>query len=296
MPRKLNKERFVKLANEVHKGKYIYTEVEYKNSRTKVCIICPTHGTFWQNPNSHLQGCGCPKCQTQKRRRTLEEFIERANIVHQGKYKYDKSVYINDRTEMRITCPKHGDFLQKVAYHLNGNGCPKCAVENRTSNKEELIKKASIVHNGKYDYSKVNDCSVNEKVCIICPEHREFWQRMHDHLNGCGCPQCANKLSKGEDELFEFVKSLSEDSIQRERTVITPYEIDVYIPSKKIAIEYNGLAWHSEKFKHYEAKTYHLMKTNLCNEKGIRLIHIFEDEWLEKKEIVKSMLTHILCQ
>ena len=296
MPRKLDTDSFIKLANETHNGKYIYTEVEYVNSRTKVCIICPIHGKFLQTPNSHLQGCGCPKCQSQKRRRTLEEVIERANLVHQSKYKYDRAIYTNDRTEICITCPIHGDFLQKVAYHLNGNGCPKCAIENRTSNADELIKKASIVHNGKYDYSKVNDCSVNTKVCIICPEHGEFWQRMHDHLKGCGCSKCANKLSNGENELFEFIKTICNDAIQRERNIISPYELDIYIPSKRIAIEYNGITWHSEKFKGNDAKTYHLMKTNLCKEKEIKLIHLFEDEWLEKKEIVKSMLTEILCR
>lgn len=296
MPRKLDTNRFIKLANETHNGKYIYTEVEYINSRTKVCIICRIHGKFLQTPNSHLQGCGCPKCQSQKRRRTLEEVIEKANIIHKGKYKYDNAVYVNDRTEICVTCPTHGDFLQKVAYHLNGNGCPKCAIENRTSKVEEVIKEALIMHNGKYDYSKVVDCSVNSKSCIICPKHGEFWQRMHDHLNGCGCPHCANKLSNGENELFEFIKTLCNDAVQRERTIISPYELDVYIPSKRIAIEYNDLAWHSEKFKGDAVKTYHLMKTNLCKEKEIRLIHFFEDEWLDKKEIVKSMLTEILCR
>ena len=96
--------------------------------------------------------------------------------------------------------------------------------------------------------------------------------------------------------MFEFIKTLCNDAVQRERNIISPYELDIYIPSKRIAVEYNGLAWHSEKFKGNGTKTYHLMKTNLCKENGIKLIHFFEDEWLEKKEIVKSVLTEILCR
>lgn len=296
MPKKLTFEKFEELANNKHNGYYKYSKFTYVNARTKGCIICPEHGEFWQTPNCHLQGCGCPKCSHIKRRRTLEDFITTANMVHKGKYNYMKSEYVNDRTEICITCPIHGDFWQKVSYHLDGNGCPLCSIENRSANKEEIIKRASIIHSNKYIYSEVDYKDTNTKVCIICPMHGRFWQTMHSHLRGCGCPQCANKLSNGEDELFEFIKSLCTNVTQRERSIISPYELDIFLPSKQIAIEYNGLAWHSEKFKGNEAKTYHLMKTSLCADKGIRLIHIFEDEWLNKKEIVKSMLRSIICQ
>jgi len=70
-------------------------------------------------------------------------------------------------------------------------------------------------------------------------------------------------------------------------------EIDIYIPYKKIAFEFDGLYWHSE-LKSNDPVNNHLQKTNLCKEKGIQLIHIFEDEWIFKKEIVKSRLKQIL--
>ena len=62
MPKKFTKEDFIEKAQYVHKNKYDYSKVLYKNSSTKICIICPEHGEFWQNPNSHLAGCGCPCC------------------------------------------------------------------------------------------------------------------------------------------------------------------------------------------------------------------------------------------
>lgn len=96
-----------------------------------------------------------------------------------------------------------------------------------------------------------------------------------------------------ENEIFNICKSICNDTIQSDRTVIKPLELDIYTPSKHLAIEYDGLRWHSEQFKE-NAETYHLEKTNLCKDKGIRLIHVFEDEWIEKKEIVKSILNNIL--
>jgi hypothetical protein len=76
-----------------------------------------------------------------------------------------------------------------------------------------------------------------------------------------------------------------------DRKTIAPLELDIYIPTQKLAIEYCGLYWHSEIYK---KSNYHKMKLDKCREVGIRLITIFEDEWLEKPEIVKNRLSHIL--
>ncbi len=94
-------------------------------------------------------------------------------------------------------------------------------------------------------------------------------------------------ISYKEKELVGFIKSLGIDFIENDRSIISPKELDIYIPSKKLAIEFDGLYYHSELFID---KNYHLDKTNLCNEKGIDLIHVFEDDWKYRKEIVKSMI------
>ena len=99
-------------------------------------------------------------------------------------------------------------------------------------------------------------------------------------------------FSKEELELFEFVKSIYDGPVyHNSRSVIAPLELDIYIPEKKLAIEFNGLFWHSELWKD---KNYHLSKTKMCEEKGIRLIHIFEDEWWYKKDICKSIIASSL--
>ena len=98
--------------------------------------------------------------------------------------------------------------------------------------------------------------------------------------------ECGKSYS--EKELVDFVKSIySDEIVENTKRIIPPKELDIYIPKMKLAIEYNGLYWHDE---NHVDRNYHLTKTNMCNEKGIDLIHVFEDDWLEHKEIVKSMI------
>ena len=194
------KEEWITSAREVHEGKYDYSNVKYVNSATKVCIICPKpeHGEFWQRPADHTNGQGCPKCKGDKTRErcrlSKEDFIKKANEVHEGKYNYTKVKYENNRTKVCIICPEHDEFWQTPADHTNGQGCPKCKGDKTRErcrlSKEDFIKKANEVHEGKYNYTKVKYENNRTKVCIICPEHDEFWQTPADHTNGQGCPKC----------------------------------------------------------------------------------------------------------
>ena len=288
---RLTTELFVEQAQHIHKTKYNYSKVKYVNNKTKVCIICPEHGEFWQTPSSHLSGCGCPKCGGTKKL-TLNNFIERAENIHNSKYDYSKVKYVNNKTKVGIICPEHGEFEQTPYCHLSGQGCPKCAKEEVSATlrltTEEFIEKARIVHGVKYDYSKSSYIDAKSKVCIICPEHGEFFQVANAHLSGCGCPICGSVYSRGENALFDFVKDICNDAEQGNRTILNGKELDIYVPSKKLAVEYDGLYWHSEASE--KDSGYHLWKTEECAKQDIRLIHIFEDEWLEKKDIVKSRL------
>jgi hypothetical protein len=97
--------------------------------------------------------------------------------------------------------------------------------------------------------------------------------------------------SAAELEILDCVKSMGINVISGDRSKINPYELDIWVPSKNIAIEYCGLYWHGETSG--KPKDYHLMKYLKCKEKGIRLITVFEDEWVNKKEICKARLRHI---
>lgn len=97
--------------------------------------------------------------------------------------------------------------------------------------------------------------------------------------------------SAPEKELTSIISSFGLQVIERDRTIINPRELDIYVPSKRVAIEYNGLFWHGE---NCIPDDLHRNKYLECKRKGIRLVTIFEDEWLERKDIVISKLKHIL--
>ena len=119
------KDDFIKESIEIHGNKYDYSKVEYLGDKYKVCIICPKHGEFWQTPNNHLKGKGCPDCYG-NRKLTKEKFIEEARKIHGDKYDYSKVEYKNIDTKVCIICPKHGEFWQTPSHHISGRGCPKC--------------------------------------------------------------------------------------------------------------------------------------------------------------------------
>ena len=296
-------EWFINEAKRVHGNKYDYSKVKYINAKTKVCILHPKYGEFWQLPYAHLKGQDCSlekgdKVWKTRKRQTTDDFIEKAKQIHSDKYDYSKVAYINPQTKVCIICPEHGEFWQMPYSHLNGNGCPMCGkIKLRKKfqlSTDKFIQKAKEIHGDKYDYSKVNYVNYKTKVEIICPKHGSFWQTPICHFKCDGCPTCKGELSvsKQEIDFVNYVKTIYSNIINlNDRQMINPLELDMYLPFDNLAIEYNGLYWHSSK---KIDKNYHLMKTELCQKQGIRLIHIFEDEWTCKQDIVKSRLKTIL--
>ena len=151
------------------------------------------------------------------KKKTKEEFIKEATEKHKGKYDYSKVDYVNNKTKVCIIChkPEHGEFNQTPNCHLQGQGCPKCGVEKKhesqTSTKEKFIKKACKVHGDKYDYSKVDYVKSNIKVCIICPEHGEFWQTPNEHTQRYGCPKCGGKCIPTKKEWIASARKVHGD-------------------------------------------------------------------------------------
>ena len=298
------KEEFIKKAKEIYGETYDYSNVNYVNNKTLVSIICPIHGEFKLTPHDHIgkNHRGCPKCGNAKkgnsRKLDTQKFIEKSKIKHKNFYDYSNVNYINSATNVEIICPIHGSFFQQPSVHLMGSICPKCAAENRieknTKTTEDFIKQAKEIHGDKYDYSKVIYKRGDIPVTIICPDHGEFEQKPYLHLDGCGCQKCSMMISHYEIELGDFIASIvgEENIIRNDRTVLNGNELDVYIPSKKLAFEFDGLYWHSEIKK--PDKNYHLNKTELCEKQGIQLIHIFEDEWILKNDICRSRIKNLL--
>lgn len=230
-----------------------------------------------------------------------QEFAKKANMIHNDLYLYDNVIYKNNKTLISITCKIHGDFLQRPDNHLNlKHGCPKCkAIKNGKrllSNTEEFIEKANKIHNNKYDYSESIYNNIKSKLIITCPIHGKFEHQADLHLQGKeGCKKCMHTgTSDQEKELFDFVNNIIK-SVSNSKKIIYPLELDIFIPSMNKAIEYNGTYWHYDRTNpRCKPKGYHSMKSKLCKEKGIKLLHIREDLWVNKKEKIKEVIIKFL--
>lgn len=291
---------FIKKSKEKHGNKYDYSKTIYVNSRTKVNIRCSKHGEFSKTPANHLNGQGCPKCSKEEfvpqtnpsdLKKLKEDFVKKAIKIHGNKYIYINSNYVSSKKHIVINCPKHGDFIKIPSEHLGGSGCAECKKETPhplTYTTEKFISIAKEVHGDKYDYSKTIYKNSRTDVIIICPEHGEFLKNSQFHLSGSGCFNCSSTESKPESEIKNFIDAFNISYKNNCRQTISPKELDVYIPDLNIAIEMNGNYYHSELFG--KPPNYHLEKTKDCEERGIQLIHVFESEWINNKELIKSMI------
>lgn len=302
----------------VHGDKYNYSKVNFVKTTVKVPIICQEHGEFWQEPHAHLKGQGCPTCAIKKRiikkTNTVEYFITKAKEKYGDTYDYSLVDYINNKVKVKVICPKHGVFEISPGSHIgaNGRGCPKCGNSKKGNTRkigvERFINRANEIHKYTYDYSKVEYINYKTNIMVICPQHGEFEIATDAHLRGQGCPICLkekrveknianhtlntnnSETSKHKDELTNYIASL----IGYENIVIgnNDTDPDILIPTKNIAFDLDSLFWNCEMNK--PNKNYHLNKTNFCEANNIQLIHIFEDEWLNKKDICKSRIKNLL--
>lgn len=140
-------------------------------------------------------------------RYTKEEIIEKFRKKFGDKFDYSKFEYKGINEKGCIICPEHGEFLMSPGVHLSSKtGCPICGKKQGDAKRflttDEFIAKATKVHNGKYDYSKVNYKGWGDYVTIICPEHGEFTQKAGSHLKGAGCAKCANVVNPVSREEF----------------------------------------------------------------------------------------------
>jgi hypothetical protein len=289
----LTTESFIEKAKVIHKDKFDYSKVNYVNNSTKVCIICPVHGEFWQTPHSHLSGRGCNLCS--KPIHDTESFIEEAKKVHGDKYDYSKVNYVNGHTKVCIICPVHGEFWQTPNNHVRNRNCPKCGQiathDKQALTTEQFIAKAKEVHGEKYDYSNVKYVNNHTEVCIICHEHGEFWQKPMKHLVGHGCIKCGE--SKLESEVRVLLEENNIDYVQEcDYTVfkwLKRQKLDFFLPEYNVAIECQGeqhyfpvsfgsLSEEKIKLRFKQIKKYDKAKKENCHTNGIRLLYYTREE------------------
>lgn len=307
------RERFIEKARKIHGDKYDYSNVEYKTSFDKVCIICPKHGEFLQSMGNHLSGSICPKCANEengnKRKKTTEEFLTEVKKINGDKFDYSKTTYIKTDKPAEFICHKKDENGEEHgAFYINPHSlvakkyileCPKCRFEmedfGRRLTLAEFVKRSNVIHFNKYDYSKFIYKNGKTKSIIICPEHGEFLQNGESHLAGQGCPICG--LSHLERKLMSFFTIHGIKFIPQKRfNWLGLQSIDVFVPEKKIAIEcqgkqhYKEVYYRSKKWTKEKAqenfkviKERDSRKRQLCKENGIELIYFLEPKF-EKYE------------
>jgi len=285
---------FVSLANKIHNNKYDYSLVEYKNNYTKVKIICSEHGIFEQKPYYHVKGHGCDECGKNNRKLTTTSFIQQAIEKHGNKFSYEKTKVDGVKNKVIVNCRKHGEFKINIYSHLKcDGGCLECKKEKLkklyTSNNHEFIEKSLNIHNDKYEYNNIRYKSCYEKIEITCNKHGPFWQQPNNHLTGYGCPSCGIRTSKYEDYLEKYFIKNNIGYLKNDKKILNGLELDFYLPDHKLAIEVNGIYWHSE--LKGKDKNYHLNKTKLCKDKDVRLIHLSSSDM--SKTNIQSYLNSI---
>lgn len=208
---KLTTEIFIERSKEVHGDLYDYSNSIYGDSGSdKIEVICKIHGSYLVNPGNHMKGAICFQCAIENRKNThitsFENFVNKANKIHNNEFIYDKETYQGVRKPVKIFCTKHNDFFFQVgSSHLKGHKCSFCSWsegKGREPNTTEyFIERANDIHNFLYDYSLTNYVDLLTPVEIICKEHGSFWQKPREHLNSHGCQSCGERLRLSYDNV-----------------------------------------------------------------------------------------------
>lgn len=297
--------KFVNKAITLHGNVYDYSSFEYLGSKAKSTIKCNIHGDFLMAPNNHLVGQGCPKCGIEKRRKSsavdYEEFIIRANEKHNSRFLYETTNWENLDSEVYVTCPEHGKFLTTGNLHLRTHGCPQCAMEIGAQRlvvpKEKFLELAYEKYGDKYSYENLDYQGMVEPGSITCKEHGDWTANLSRFIHmGIECPECTGAgRSRFEKELVNYISTLVPDQVlvNSHPDFMGKNELDIFIPSRNFAIEFNGSYWHSSLFK---PRDHAFKKWKSCKDNNVTLLTIWEHYWVlpDKRKVYESKIRHYL--
>jgi hypothetical protein len=171
---------------------------------------------------------------SKKRVIDADDFVKRARGVHADTYDYPNVSYVNASTKVSIQCKKHGEFLQKPASHLAGQGCTRCAIDRRRMSMSYYIKQFREIHGYRYDYSKSEYAkNRHDKTTIACAIHGDFLQSIIEHLRGHGCPLCGYPKRLTTEEFISKSKSVHGDEYDYSETAYVSHNIKVDIVCRR---------------------------------------------------------------
>lgn len=284
-----------------YQGPFDLSRSIYRGMNHPTEFKCPTHGWHTMAAKYIMEGRKCVHCYREglarKPRFTKNKVIRRFKEAHGNKYDYSRVQYGGQQKAVEIICSRHGSFFQKPEYHWNGAGCPACYHEDvrgasqRLTTDEFLSRAQAVLPN--FDFSRSVYVNSNTPVEVRCTKHDAVFEANPRGLmtGENPCPRCNHTKSQPEQDIADFL-SLLTTVVQRDRSVIGPKELDIYLPDLNLAIEYCGMYWHTHRDPDDEKKNKfrHAEKHRLCAEKGIRLITIYETEWLERPKTMRRLL------
>lgn len=205
-----------------------------------------------------------------------------------------------------VVCSEGHSKRVTLSRFVQNQSCKECVKCKKRQESEDKIRQ----YVSQYGVTDVNAEIIRNKFSGTCKKGHEFYSRLSNFRKNNQCPECyreAHGFSLAENEVCDYIRSLySGEIVVRTRKVIGPHEIDIHLPEVKLAFEYDGFYYHSynptkavkdprAKFKtEAPSITYHRMKMDACVQVGVRLVHIFEDEWVFKKDICKSKIKSLL--
>lgn len=294
--------------------------------------VCPVgHGEYEcrvaERTRTTRRPAGCPQCGLLQREATKQaKRLLQGSLASDNPELVDEWSEANDKSPQEVTSGSKYSALWKCltddahpeyraivkSRARNGTGCPLCARDK----KQQSLRKHWTSVSGSLaqthpdlvsEWHPENTLTPQEiapgskySAVWVCAKGHEFTCQVHNRTRKgsgpkgpTGCPECAAKnfVSRGEIEASEILTALGIQHYGSARSVIPNAELDIYVPDKKFAIEFNGLYWHSERKRE---PNYHAVKQSACQEAGITLYQIWEDDWATRRDIVVRGLAHRL--
>jgi len=305
----INIKHYSKIFNDLKLNDEIEIDIENVTlgSHVKVEVSCDKCGTIkymsyktyikYINNNNNLYYCNI--CNLERRKKTMikkygVEFPMQSIDLKLKIKETNKKIY---GTEWAL----QNNIIKNKLYETNFKKYgTKVVSQNKEVRLKQTLSKIKRIIKKYTNFLFINYDSDKHLIKFKCDKGHEFeinrfllYDRYKYNANICTiCNPIGIQFSDVENKLLNFItKNYNKTIIENSREIIKPYELDIYLPDLSLAFEFNGLYWHNELYKD---KNYHTMKSDLCEEKGIQLVHIWEDDWNYKQEIVKSMILNKL--
>ena len=272
---------------------YTLISDSYKNSRTKILIQCPEKHKYKVNYGDFKQGVRCPICYGKQN--LTYDYVK--NYIENNGYELLSNEYVNNLTVLNVKCSNGHKYSVSFGRFQQGCRCPICygqSVSKRQNLTYDYVK--NYIENNGYELLSNEYFDAHTKLNVKCPDKHVWSVRWNDFQQGVRCPDCSNRVSCGEREVAQFVKSLGINIVENDRTqIINPLsghnlELDIWIPSMKKAIEYNGIYWHSFPDRQKLDK----IKKDQCKKLGIDLLIVHDTKWMDNLEIEQQIIIRFI--